>query len=162
MPTLDTYPGKISEPSLSALQAFSACISRAACSLAGTRLLASTISTPIATLNSRVTGALLQSEPRFKFMQIDIADRDPMAKLFADGGFASVQGPVHLADSVSAIKDAVQRKAQKRLRRMQPGDVPATYPYVSELTRWTGFKPGTPIAEGVGRFVEWYRSDYNV
>jgi UDP-glucuronate 4-epimerase len=40
---------------------------------------------------------------------------------------------------------------------MQPGDVPATYADVSELTGWTGFKPGTPIDEGVARFVHWYR-----
>jgi UDP-glucuronate 4-epimerase len=36
---------------------------------------------------------------------------------------------------------------------MQPGDVPATYADVSELTEWTGFKPGTPIDVGVARFV---------
>ena len=48
------------------------------------------------------------------------------------------------------------------MRPIQPGDVPATYADVSELTRWTGFKPGTPVADGVARFVEWYRNYYKV
>ena len=72
------------------------------------------------------------------------------------------QGPVHLAEFVSAIEAALDRTAQKELRPMQPGDVPATYADVSELTRWTGFKPGTPVADGVARFVEWYRNYYKV
>ena len=45
---------------------------------------------------------------------------------------------------------------------LQDGDVPATFADVSELTAWTDFKPGTPVREGVARFVRWYRSYYNV
>ena len=40
--------------------------------------------------------------------------------------------------------------------------MPATYADVSELTEWTGFKPATPIREGVGRFVNWYRDYFKV
>ncbi|MEW6706239.1 MAG: NAD-dependent epimerase [Pseudomonadota bacterium] len=72
------------------------------------------------------------------------------------------QGPVQLMDFVSAIEEAVGKTAQKQLRPMQPGDVPATYADVSELQQWTGFKPGTSIRDGVARFVEWYRSYYKV
>jgi UDP-glucuronate 4-epimerase len=70
------------------------------------------------------------------------------------------QGPVQLMDFVAAIEEAVGRPAVKQLMPMQPGDVPATYADVSDLTAWTGFKPDTAIRDGVGRFVEWYRHYY--
>jgi UDP-glucuronate 4-epimerase len=54
---------------------------------------------------------------------------------------------------VAAIEKAIGQPAQKLLRPMQPGDVPSTDADVSELTGWTGFKPGTPIDVGVARFV---------
>ena len=72
------------------------------------------------------------------------------------------QGPVLLMDFIAAIENATGVSAQKNLLPMQPGDVPATYADVSELTEWTGFMPGTPIAEGVARFVRWYRDYYRV
>jgi UDP-glucuronate 4-epimerase len=45
---------------------------------------------------------------------------------------------------------------------MQPGDVPATYADVSDLQRDVDFRPATPIAVGIQRFVDWYRSYYRV
>ena len=45
---------------------------------------------------------------------------------------------------------------------MQPGDVPATAADTSALETWIGFKPNTPVQEGVGRFVAWYREFYGV
>ncbi len=41
---------------------------------------------------------------------------------------------------------------------MQPGDVPATYADVDDLMRDVDFRPATPIAEGIARFIDWYRS----
>jgi UDP-glucuronate 4-epimerase len=67
--------------------------------------------------------------------------------------------PVKLMDFIDAIESAVGRPAQKNFMPLQDGDVPATFADVSELAGWTGFKPGTPVREGVGRFVAWYR-DY--
>jgi UDP-glucuronate 4-epimerase len=72
------------------------------------------------------------------------------------------QGPVELMQFVGAIEKALGPRAQQQMRPMQPGDVPATYADVSELTGWTGFKPGTSIEVGVARFVEWYRSYFKV
>ena len=43
---------------------------------------------------------------------------------------------------------------------MQAGDVPATYADVQDLEEAVGFKPATPIEEGVKRFVAWYRGYY--
>ena len=72
------------------------------------------------------------------------------------------QGPVELMAFVEAIENELGIKAQKNLRPMQPGDVPATHADVSALTQWTDFKPATSIATGVSRFVQWYRSYYKV
>jgi UDP-glucuronate 4-epimerase len=72
------------------------------------------------------------------------------------------QGPVELMEFVAAIESALGIKAIKNLLPMQAGDVPATFADISALTDWTGFKPGTPIATGVARFVAWYRDYYRV
>jgi UDP-glucuronate 4-epimerase len=49
-------------------------------------------------------------------------------------------------------------KAKKNFLPMQAGDVPATYADVDDLMRDVGFRPATPIEEGITRFVAWYRS----
>lgn len=66
--------------------------------------------------------------------------------------------PVKLMEFVDAIEAALGVPAQKRFLPLQDGDVPATFADVSELTEWTGFRPATPIAQGVGKFVQWYRA----
>jgi UDP-glucuronate 4-epimerase len=68
--------------------------------------------------------------------------------------------PVELLYFIDVIAAALGKTALKRLLPMQPGDVPATYADVDDLTRDVGFKPATPIEEGVRRFVEWYRTYY--
>ena len=45
---------------------------------------------------------------------------------------------------------------------MQPGDVYQTYADVSELERDFGFKPGTTIQEGLGKFAKWYKEYYHI
>ena len=68
--------------------------------------------------------------------------------------------PVKLLDFVEAIEEALGEKAQKNMLPMQPGDVLATYADVDGLATDVGYRPSTPIQEGVARFVEWYRSYY--
>ena len=70
--------------------------------------------------------------------------------------------PVPLLDFIGAIEDAIGRKAEKRLLPMQDGDVPATYADTALLEDWIGFAPATTVAEGVKRFVAWYRDYYKV
>lgn len=70
--------------------------------------------------------------------------------------------PVQLTDFVSIIEQALGKKAEKIYRPMQPGDVPATYADTSALQQLTGFAPNTPLAEGIRRFVAWYRSYYGI
>jgi len=70
--------------------------------------------------------------------------------------------PVKLLDFISAIEKATGRQARKRMLPIQPGDVPATYADVKDLIADTGYRPDTPIEEGVERFVAWYREFYGV
>ncbi len=66
--------------------------------------------------------------------------------------------PVELMELVRLLEESIGKKAERELLPMQPGDVPATYADVADLMREVDFKPATPIAEGVPRFVQWYRS----
>jgi UDP-glucuronate 4-epimerase len=68
--------------------------------------------------------------------------------------------PVALMDFVHAIEDAIGKKAKIDYLPMQPGDVPATYADVDDLIADTGFKPSTPVPEGINNFVNWYREYY--
>ena len=68
--------------------------------------------------------------------------------------------PVQLLHLIETLENALGRKAQKRMKEMQPGDVPATFADVDDLVRDVGFRPATPIEVGVERFVEWYREYY--
>lgn len=51
-------------------------------------------------------------------------------------------------------------EAHKELVPMQPGDVPVTYADTSALERDFGFKPSTPLREGLRKFAEWYKDFY--
>jgi UDP-glucuronate 4-epimerase len=67
--------------------------------------------------------------------------------------------PVEVTEVVRLIEHALGKKAQRELLPMQPGDVPETCADVEDLRRDVGFAPATPIADGVQRFVDWFR-DY--
>jgi len=68
--------------------------------------------------------------------------------------------PVALTQFISEIENALGKQAQKEYLDLQPGDVPATYADVDDLMQDVGFKPATPIREGIQRFVDWYREYY--
>jgi UDP-glucuronate 4-epimerase len=68
--------------------------------------------------------------------------------------------PVELMTFIETIEKCLGKKAKKKLLPLQAGDVPATYADVDDLMNDVGFKPATPIEEGVGRFVEWYQKYY--
>ncbi len=70
--------------------------------------------------------------------------------------------PVGLMEFVRAIEAALGREARKTLLPMQPGDVPATWADATLIEALTGPLPRTDIAEGVRRFVAWYRDYYRV
>ncbi len=68
--------------------------------------------------------------------------------------------PVELSLFVSTLESALNRKAVIEYKPMADGDVEATFADVTALTNLTGFKPYTPLAEGIGKFVDWYWDYY--
>lgn len=72
------------------------------------------------------------------------------------------QTPVALMDFIEALESALGRTAVKRFLPLQPGDVPETHADVGDLTTDMGYRPTTPVDEGVRRLVDWYRGYYRV
>jgi UDP-glucuronate 4-epimerase len=68
--------------------------------------------------------------------------------------------PVELMYYIETLEKALGKKAQFKLLPMQPGDVPATYADISELTKTFDFRPQTSIEVGIDRFVKWYKDYY--
>lgn len=69
--------------------------------------------------------------------------------------------PVALGDFISTIEDALGKKAQKEMLPMQPGDVVATWADIDDLHAAIGYKPNTPLSDGIGNFVDWYRGYFD-
>lgn len=68
--------------------------------------------------------------------------------------------PTVLMDYIAAIEAALGTTAQKRYLPVQPGDMQATFADAQRLADWVDFAPATPVAEGVARFVRWFRDYY--
>jgi len=68
--------------------------------------------------------------------------------------------PVELMDFVETIEAALGKPAIRKMLPIQPGDVHRTFAVPDLLVALTGFKPVIDVEEGVRRFVEWYREDY--
>lgn len=70
--------------------------------------------------------------------------------------------PIELMTFIEAVENAAGVEIQKDFQPIQPGDVVATYADVSELENDMGYKPSTPVTEGMKRTVEWYKQFYTV
>jgi UDP-glucuronate 4-epimerase len=70
--------------------------------------------------------------------------------------------PVEIVEVIALLENALGKKAKPNFLPMQPGDVPATFADTADLAEAIDFAPRTSIQEGVRKFVEWYRSFYNV
>lgn len=78
--------------------------------------------------------------------------------------------PENLLDFVQILQEELIRagvlpedydfESHKELVPMQPGDVPVTYADTTPLERDFGFKPHTPLREGLRKFAEWYKEYY--
>jgi UDP-glucuronate 4-epimerase len=68
--------------------------------------------------------------------------------------------PVELMHFIACIEKALGKQAKKNFLPLQPGDVPKTFADVDALVADVGFRPATPIEDGIARFIEWYRSYY--
>lgn len=70
--------------------------------------------------------------------------------------------PVKLMDFIIAIEEELGITAEKIMMDLQPGDVPATYADVQDLMDDLGYKPETPIRDGIKAFIDWYKMFYKV
>jgi UDP-glucuronate 4-epimerase len=70
--------------------------------------------------------------------------------------------PEELLHLVALLENELGRTALKDMLPMQPGDVTETFADVGDLTRDIGFRPETPIEDGIRGFVAWYRDYYKV
>lgn len=70
--------------------------------------------------------------------------------------------PEKLMYFIETLENALGKKAEKEFLPMQPGDVYQTYADVAPLIEKFGFKPSTPIEEGLAKFVDWYKKYYNI
>ncbi|KJS15114.1 MAG: capsular biosynthesis protein CpsI [Hoeflea sp. BRH_c9] len=70
--------------------------------------------------------------------------------------------PEKLLTYIEAIETALGKKAIMEMLPMQAGDAPDTFADTSELTRQLNYAPSTNIAVGVKKFVDWYRSYYQI
>ncbi|MBU6169354.1 MAG: NAD-dependent epimerase/dehydratase family protein [Bacteroidetes bacterium] len=70
--------------------------------------------------------------------------------------------PVNLEEYIAALEKALGLTAKRNYLPMQAGDIPETHADVSKLAAYIGFKPNTPIEEGVRKFVEWYVGEWGV
>jgi len=68
--------------------------------------------------------------------------------------------PVLLMDFIGYIEKFLGKTAKKNFLPLQAGDVPASWADVDDLAADVGFKPATPVAVGIERFVAWYREFY--
>ena len=106
----------------------------------------------------RVAAQPATADPRWSGAAPDSATSSAPYRLYNIGNHE----PVELIRFVDLIQEKLGRKATIEYADMQPGDVPATYADVADLSRDVGFAPSTPIETGIERFVKWYTEFYGV
>lgn len=83
----------------------------------------------------------------------DPASSDAPYRLYNIGN----SNPENLMDMIGCIEGSLGLEADKNFMPMQPGDVYSTFADTKALEDAVGFKPKTPLREGVEKFVEWYK-----
>jgi len=106
----------------------------------------------------RVLDKPATADPGFDPAQPDPATSWAPHRLFNIGN----SRPIQLITYIEALEAALGIPAVKQFLPLQPGDVPITAADTAGLEAWIGFRPNTPVQEGVARFVAWYRTFHNV
>jgi UDP-glucuronate 4-epimerase len=107
-----------------------------------------------------VCGALdrpAQADPSWRSDQPDPATSSVPYRVYNIGN----QKPIELLRYIEVLETCLGRKAKLNMLPMQPGDVPDTWADVEDLVADVGYRPDTPIDEGIARFVEWYLDYYS-
>lgn len=91
-------------------------------------------------------------DPEFDPLHPDAATSDAPYRVYNIGNGQ----PVELGHFIELLEKHLERRAEKIMLPMQPGDVKDTFANVSRLARDTGYTPTTTIEMGVERFATWY------
>lgn len=105
---------------------------------------------------ARVMRAIPEPNPEWNGQRPDPASSPAPYRIYNIGNNQCVE----LEEYINAMEEAIGKPAIREYVDMQPGDVPATYADVDDLTTAVGFKPTTDIRTGMARFVAWYK-DYH-
>jgi UDP-glucuronate 4-epimerase len=106
----------------------------------------------------RVLGTPAQPDPAWNGDHPDPASSSAPYRVYNIGN----NMPVMLLECIAMLEECLGKKAIMDFLPMQPGDVISTMADVSELEHAVGFRPRTPLREGISRFVQWYREFYRV
>jgi len=105
----------------------------------------------------RILGHIPQSDPVWDAVKPDPATSSAPYRLYNIGN----NQPVELAQFIEVLEECLGKKARKNMLPLQAGEVLVTCADVSDLMREVGFRPATPLEEGLRRFIEWYRGFYH-
>ena len=88
--------------------------------------------------------------------------KDSISESFAPYKIYNIgnNSPVPLMEFINILEEKIGKKAKKIYLDMQPGDVLRTYADTSDLEKEINFKPSTKLADGLEKFVEWYKEYY--
>ena len=106
---------------------------------------------------TRVMERTARADPAWNSAAPDPATSSAPFRLYNIGN----NQPVQLLRYIEVIEDCLGRKAQKNFLPLQLGDVPDTFADIDDLVRDAGYRPATPIEEGVRRFVDWFCEYYH-
>ncbi len=106
----------------------------------------------------RVLDKIPEPNPEWNGLQPDTATSYAPYRIYNIGN----NQPVELLYFIEVLERCLGKKAIKNLMPIQPGDVPATYADIEDLTKDVGFKPATSIEEGIQKFVDWYKDYFKV
>jgi UDP-glucuronate 4-epimerase len=98
-----------------------------------------------------------KADPRWDSMDPSPQSSNVPYKIYNIGN----QNPVTLMRYIEVLEQCLGRKAQRNLLPNQPGDIPDTWADVEALAHDVGYRPQTPLEEGVKQFVEWYLGYYH-
>lgn len=106
----------------------------------------------------RITSVIPEGNPDWDDKKADPATSTAPYRIYNIGN----SHPTRLMDYIRCIENAIGREAKKDFLPMQPGDVYQTYADSSALAKATGFKPDTPLQQGIDRTVEWFKHYYGL
>jgi UDP-glucuronate 4-epimerase len=104
----------------------------------------------------RTSDGIAEADPDWDSDDPDPATSNAPFRIYNIGN----NDPVSLETYIEALEEVLGKTAERELLPLQPGDVPDTYADASELVNAVGYKPATPVLEGVAEFVKWYREYY--